>query len=79
MRNPILKQWLALKKYSDEVGVLIGSCAPVRLHWDSVWDHSMPGQSLSAELLLRLSPYLDSKALFKRSQEFLLFAPHLCL
>lgn len=37
----------------------------------------MPGSNLSAELLLRLSPYLHSKPLFKGSQEFLLFAPFL--
>lgn len=69
--------WLWKSAYSDGVGILSGSYTPVIFHWDGAYDHSMPGSSLSAELFLRMTTYLHSQTLFKRSQELLLFAPSL--
>ena len=49
-----------------------GQLGPIRLHWSDVYGHRVPVSSLSTDLLLRLSPYLDSQPLFK---EVLLCTP----
>lgn len=78
-RAPVLRQWFWPWKsaYSEGVGMLSGSWTPLRPHWGSVYGHRMPGLSLSADLLLRLTSSLDSQSLFKMAQEPLLGVPSL--